>query len=138
MIKITDNSTQTLISTAQDFTALWADLGEVIDCRDVTKIGLWIHLDINLSVNARIRFVGLKTEDDTDEYVVAHVDYATTNLDVYNKYYEIDADADAKLFFPLEVDDLVPFAKIQIQAGTVGGTAAQIDEAYISFNKMEA
>ena len=50
-----------LISAAQNFTASWADLGGEIATNQFNSIGLWLNLDINDTLNARVRLIAKHT-----------------------------------------------------------------------------
>lgn len=120
----------TLISAPQNFTAGWVDLGFEIDCRTYNTLAVWLELDINLSNNARIRALTKLTLGGTNEYVLPIRTVSATDVKVDAEYTEFNTDADQSMVLSVELANVVPFVQFQIQAGTVGGTAAQIDSAY--------
>jgi len=120
----------TLVSTPQDFTGSWVDLGAEIDTRFAERIGMWITLDINLSNNARIRLLAKHTSGGTEEYVLPIKSVSASDVKVEPKYIEWNNDADVLMILSSDLFGLIPYAQLQIQAGTVGGTAAQVDAAY--------
>lgn len=138
MIHPKDNEKQALISAAQDLTANWADLGQVIDCKDITNFGLWLNIDINDSTGVVFRVIPMKDSSDTDEYssVIEDSSSGTATL-VAPQLYDLESDADQKIVLQIDVTDIVPYAKVQVKAGTVGATAGQVDEAYVTFKDRE-
>lgn len=121
-----------MIAAAQNFTAGWVDLGFEIDCRSYTTLAIWLELDINLSNNARIRALAKHTAGGTNEYVLPIKTVSATDIKVDAEYTEFNTDADQSMVLSVELLNVVPSIQFQIQAGTVGGTAAQIDSAFVT------
>ncbi len=119
-----------LISSAQDFTASWADLGWEIDTRGADTVGLFVVLDINDSSNARVRALAKHTEGG-EEYSLPIRTISSTDVKIDIEYIEFNLDADQNLIISFQLDNVVPFVQFQIQAGTVGATAGQVDDAHI-------
>jgi len=125
----------TLISSAQDLTAGWVDLGSEIMVDGNNYLALWINLDINASANARVRVL-VKTEyGGTDEFVMPIKTVGSSDIKVEGEHYEFNVDADQKMVISVDLDNLIPWVQVQVQAGTVGGTAGQIDGAWYSAGK---
>ena len=114
-----------LKATPQNFTASWVDYGVEIGTDGHDRISIWTDLDINDTKNARMRLVGRHTKagDDYDFLIKTIYD---THISVKNEYLEFATDADGKSVISFELDEIVPFIQVQIQAGTVGATAGQI------------
>ena len=119
-----------LISSAQDLTGAWVDLGDELKVEYAQKIGLYINLDINDSVNARIRLLAKYESGGTDEYTFPIRTVSSSNVTVAAEYIEFSSDADQKMILSWDLDGLVKYIQIQVQAGTVGATAGQVDSAY--------
>lgn len=119
-----------LISAAQDLTANWVDLGGEISTENVQHIGIYINLDINNSQDARVRLLAKHTSAGTDEYNLPIRTVSASDVKVEDEYIEFNVDADQKMILEFDLDGIVPFCQIQVQAGTVGATAGQIDSAY--------
>jgi len=131
-IRLQDNERAALISAAQNLTGTWADLGEVIDVRDVDSLGLWLDLDINDSENARFRILALSSETDSSPYSLPIRAVGFSDVKLEEEYFEFNVDQDQKMLVEIEVSDLIQYIKVQVKAGTVGASAGQIDSAYIS------
>lgn len=122
-------------TTAQDVTDAWANIGDIVMTKDAQAIQLWADVDINSSQNIRIRVVGMMSEAGT-AYEPSVAGAFSSGVALVDKgYYEINADADQKIVLRVPLNKMFPFAQIQVQAGTVGATAGQIDSLYISVEK---
>lgn len=122
----------TLTTVAQDLTANWVDLGAELHVAGARFIGLWVNLDINLSNNARIRLIAKHVDAGTDEYVLSIHTIGASDVKVEDEYIEFNVDADQKALLVWDLDGVVPYVQFQVQAGTVGGTAGQIDSSYVT------
>lgn len=120
-----------LISSAQNLTANWVDLGSELDTEGVRTIGLYLTLDINDSLNARVRLVTLHTSGGT-EHVIPIRSVGTSDIAVEDEYIEFEDDADQSMMLPFEIYAVCPCVKFQVQAGTVGASAGQIDAANVT------
>lgn len=123
---------ETLVSTAVDFTAAFADLGVEIPCAGYKKIGVWLTLDVNDSENMRIKALAKHTSGGAEEYNLPIESAAPDKITVQDEYYEFVDDNDQLVLLTIEVDNIVPYLQLQIQAGVVGATAGQADAVYIT------
>lgn len=137
MIRLKDNITQDMITAPQTVTAAWADIGDEIDVRDVNSIALWVDLDINSSQNVRFQILAKKASDATDWFTLPLKVNGTTETKVLPGYYEFDTDADQKLVFEVPVTDLVEYVKVQVMAGTLGATGADIESLGVSGQRFQ-
>lgn len=119
-----------LISSAQNLTASWADLGGEIDARGFNHLAVWITLDINDSQDARIQALGKHTAAGTEEYGLIFGVTRGTGATVTAEYYELNSDADQLVVLDIPLNNVVPYVQLQVQAGTAGTTPGQIDAAY--------
>jgi len=119
-------------ASPQNLTGSWADLGDELDVEGAHFIGLFVNLDINDSANARVRLLAKRTSAGTDEYVLSIRTVGASDVKVEDEYVEFNGDADQKMLLSWDLDGLVPFAQFQVQVGTVGSTAGQIDSAYVT------
>lgn len=131
MIILKDNVAVELITTAQNLTGSWADLGEIINTGDVESLALWLNLDINDSLTTQVRAVARINSTDTDNYELPITEVTTSQVNVAAQVYVL-SDADQKIILPINLDDNVQFIQIQVKAGTVGATAGQIDGARLT------
>lgn len=118
-----------LITAAQNLTASWADLGSPIPVNQYARIGLYARLDINDSLNARIRAIAMRGQADTVDYTFPISTVGTSDVKIEAEYLEFNTDADQNMIFEIITNGIAPYVQIQVQAGTVGATAGQIDEA---------
>jgi hypothetical protein len=127
-----------LIDSAQDLTASWVDLGDPVNTNTMENVGLWLNVDINNSLNARVRALAQKTKTGGtgDEYVMPIRVVTASDVKVEPEYIEFNNDADQLMILAVGTDRLIPFIQFQVQAGTVGATAGQIDTAHVSFDNF--
>jgi hypothetical protein len=118
-----------LIAVAQDFTANMVDLGGEITCGGYKYLRVWLTLDINDSTDCRVAVLGKHTTAGAVEapYDPNKWTVRDSTLSATGTYREWNTDADGEYIIEIELDNAMPFVQIQIQAGTVGGTAGQID-----------
>ena len=121
-----------LITTAQDLTTSWVDLGSEIDVAGYGQLHLWLTIDINLGANVRVRVLDKHTEDGTEEYVRPILTPSLSVVLAEPEYLEFNVDEDNKYHLAFDVDRVTAYCQVQVQAGTVGATKAQIDAAYYS------
>ena len=128
--------TEQLTSAAQDLTTSWADLGSEFCGNGVKRVGWFGEIDINDSNDVRVRLVAA-TPYETDTYIVpaTHSLYGATATSV--AYYEITSDANQDIFLCWDTNDMFDKLKFQVQVGTKGTTAGQIDESYYKLSYME-
>jgi hypothetical protein len=128
---------ESILSSAQDLTGSWADLGPEIACDGFNRLGVWLTIDINDSEDVRIKAIAKHESGGTEEYGLpiynpdtstggSYVTYAEGN------YIEFNDDADQLIYVGFDVDNAIPYVQLQVEAGTVGGTAGQIDAAYVT------
>jgi len=122
---------QQLISSAQSMTGTWADLGSEYQLGGAKSCAVYINLDINLSLNARIRFLAKHASAHADEFALPIRTVSASDVLVEDEYIEFNADADQKVIIGVELDGCVMYGQWQARVGTVGGTAAQIDDAWL-------
>ncbi len=116
----------TLKSSAQNFTASWVDYGGEIGTDGHLTIALWLNIDINDTQDARLRILAKHASGGADEYVLPIKTETTSVVNIEAEYFEFTTDEDAKRVISFALDNVIPFAQVQIQAGTVGATAGQI------------
>jgi len=122
---------QQLVTSAQDLTAAWVDLGSEYEVAGARFVGVYVNLDINSSSDARIRFLGKHTGAHADEFVLPIRTVGASDVKVEDEYIEFNTDADQKMLIGADLDGVVMFLQVQVQAGTVGVTAGQIDDAWM-------
>ena len=119
-----------LISVAQFLTDTWVNLGSEIDTRGEDTLGVWINLDINDTLNARMRALAKHELGGTDEYFLPIRTVSAADVKVEDEYIEFANDTDQKMLLEVGLDNIIPFVQMQVQAGTVGASAGRIVSAY--------
>ena len=102
-----------------------------------TRLGLWLNVDINNSTNVRFRAVGKREKGDTSDYPLIITTTTASDIKVEDEYFELSVDADQLLIAEILTNNLVPYVQIQVQTGTVGATAGQIDAADVTFSNTQ-
>ena len=120
-----------LISVAQDFTAAWLALGPEIAVDGFTRASLWLNVDINATVNARVRCVGRYATGGSDfELPIYNPSVAgaasTYVVLVEGEAMELNDDIDQKLCLTWDIANTIPFIQFQIYAAAPGVPAGQI------------
>ena len=123
---------QSLLAAAQNLTAAWADLGAELTVTGARAIALWVTLDINDSINARVRLLVKWESGGADEYTLPIRTVGAAVVQVEAEYVEFNVDADQQMILSWDLDGLVFYAQFQVQAGVVGAAAGQIDAAYVT------
>lgn len=116
----------TLKDSAQNFTASWADYGPEISCDDHSKLAIWLHFVINDTANPRVRILLKHTGGGSDEYQPLIYTESASVVTVQPEYFEFGADVTQKAVIAFDLDVVIPFVQVQIQAGTVGATPGHI------------
>lgn len=118
-----------LISSAQNLTGSWVDLGSEIKTEAQKTLAVFAVLDINDSLNARVRFLGKHASAHADEFTLPIRTISSSDVKLEPEYLELNTDADQKMILSVELYKVVPYVQVQVQAGTVGASAGQIDSA---------
>lgn len=116
----------TLKGTSQDFTASWVDYGPEIGTDGYSHMSIWLDIDINDTTNARFRILGKHTSGGADEYTLPIKSVSSSVVSIQAEYYEFDVDVDGKHVIAFDLEEVIPFIQIQIQAGKVGDPAGKI------------
>lgn len=119
-----------LISSAQNFTTSWVDLGDPKDTQELQTFGAWLDLDINDGANMRVRLLAKHPKNTSLEFVLPIKTVSASDVKVEDNYIEFNDDSDQQVLVAWTLDKIVPKVQVQIQAGTAGATAAQVDNAY--------
>lgn len=122
---------ETLLSAAYTLTGTEAEIGSEINTIGVRKLVLYVTVDINDSLNVRIRPNFRHTSGGTNYYPPLAV-VGTTETKIQDNYFEIDTDADQYQTIEIELDGCVPYVQFSAWAGTAGSTAGILtDITYI-------
>jgi hypothetical protein len=96
-----------------------------------------VTLDINNSLDARVRALAKHTSAGADEYTFPILTPTASQVNVDAEFIEFTQDADQKMLIKVECDNVVPYVQFQIMAvtpddggGTVGTIAASITKGY--------
>lgn len=124
-----------LISSPQELTASWVDLGEVVDATNWSRLFLWIDLDINDSQNVRVRALPKIGKNDTSEYNYVIETVGSSDVKIEPKYFEFNSDSDQKVVWQVNTLGGVPYVQFQVEAGTAGATPGQIETAIVTASR---
>lgn len=122
----------TLEGTPQDLTANWADYGSEISMQGFSRLGLFLTLDINDSLNVRVRVLAKHTNAGAEEYNLPIKTVSSTDVKIEPEYIEFNTDADQLVILEVDTNLIVPICQVQISAGTAGATEGQFDASYIT------
>lgn len=123
-----------LISSAQNLTGTWADLGSEIRTAGANKLALWLTVDINLSNNVRVRGLAKHASAGSEEYDFPISTVNPSYIGIVPEYVEFENDSDQLMIIKFSLDEVIPYTQIQVMAGTPGVSPGQIDAAYITIN----
>jgi hypothetical protein len=124
-----------LISSAQNLTAVWADLGSELAVAGAKSLGLWMNLDINDSSDVRVRLLAKHTGAGTEEHVLPIKVVSASSIALEDEYFEFTDDADQSMILFWDLEGLVPYVQFQVIAGTLGAGAGQVDTALVTSAK---
>lgn len=120
-----------LITSAQAFTAAWADLGPEIALFGRNSLTLWLTIDINDSTDLQFRVLPKHESGGLEEYEPPIETYTASKVDFQGGYHELAVDADVLIPITMRLNGTYPYGQVQIKAGTLGtGTDAEVDAAY--------
>ena len=119
-----------LVGTPQNLTGAWADLGDEIKVNDYRKATLWLTLDINDSLNARVKMLVKHSEAGGEEYNVPIKTISQSDVKIEALYYELNDDLDQLIALTFELDNTYEYIQFQAMAGTPGASAGQFDKVY--------
>ena len=115
-----------LNASAQSFTDSWVDYGPEISTDGHDRISLWFNIDINDTVDAQVRLLAKHERNGADEYTFPIETVSDSVITIKPEYVEFSEDTDGKRVISFNLDQVVPFVQVQIQAGTIGASAGQI------------
>jgi hypothetical protein len=101
------NDAQQLIASPLTLTGTWADLGSEYRLGGAGACAAYIELDINLSLNAQVRFLAKHSSAHADEFVLPIKTVSASDVKVEDEYVEFNADADQKVIVGVELDGCV-------------------------------
>jgi len=99
-------------------TTVWKNAGAVIDMRGYTQLNIFMTIDINTTVDFRVRAIGM-INDSTGTYPFTIETVSSTDVKVSPEYIEFNTDADQLAVLKIQTDG-VPYVQIQYSAGTAG------------------
>lgn len=121
---------ESLLSSAQNLSTDWADLGGVIDTRNYTKAGLFIAVDIGSDENVRVRALGRLASGASDtEYVLPILTVSASVVKIEPEYIEFNVDADTNTILAVDTAGVIPYVQFQVQ--TSAHTDGVITSAYV-------
>lgn len=124
------SSPHQLIDSPQILTADWADLDNELSVGGANTISIWLNLDINDSLNVRVRLLAKHELGGAEEYKLPISNVSPMAVQVNDEKIEIDNDEDQVLILTWPLMGTILFVQFQVQAGEVGLMPAQILTAY--------
>lgn len=121
---------QQLIASGTPVTSGWENLGNEYHLAGVSNVGLYVSLTINDSTDVRFRLNALHTSGGT-AYAMPIATASGTDVAVQAHYFELESDADQDIMLMLDLGGVVNYGRWQVEAGTVGGTPAQITDVWM-------
>jgi len=113
----------------------WGNIGSAFGCDGAWSIALFTGLTVNSSNNTRARLVGRTTSTGSAHPLPRQLGSGTATtltLAAAGQHYQY-SDANQRQMLAWELGGAVPFAQLQGQVGTAGGTAAILEaDAYTS------
>ena len=123
-----------LITSAQTLTGSWANLGSVQDFSQYFRSAIWLNVDINDSLNVRVRALAKLGANDALSYTLPIRTVGASDVKLDAEYYEFNTDADQQMLLEVVSNGLAPCIQFQVMAGTAGASPGQIDNADITFS----
>ena len=130
---------QSLLSSAQDLTASFADVGDEVPVSFFKSFYYYITIDINDSLDPRFKILAKHTNAGAEEYPLSDGSIIVHTQNSYsaaaaNRYFELADDEDQLFIIEADIGNNVESLQLQASVGTVGATAGQIDAAYYTIS----
>ena len=130
---------QSLLSSAQDLTASFADVGDEIPVPFFKSLYYFITVDINDSLDPRFKILAKHTNAGAEEYPLSDGSVIVHTQNSYsaaatNRYFELTDDENQLFIIEADIGNNVESLQLQASVGTVGATAGQIDAAYYTIS----
>lgn len=134
MITSDTNVTKNLIKSQVVLSNTYVDFGSRINTKGIDNIALWLKGVLNDSDLVRMRVKCYKSHNGIDPYYTQVQMIGQDTVGLSEESYEISS-ANINLVLPLGISTLAPYIQIEAKVDTAGATAAQIDEAFVSFDR---
>ena len=130
-----------LISSAQNYTMAWADLGPEIALQGYNYCCLWINHVNNQSTGTSFRALLKHTAGGTEEYpaplLFDNVTVATFSSSMSPGYVRLTTDTTQNVVLPFRTYNAVPYIQFQCQSATTGSVSGSLTgnaaTAYVTF-----
>ena len=122
-----------VLTTAQNLTTSWVDLGSEIECTGYRYLHIYIQIDIGAGADVRLKALPKMTSAGAVEYIDAILTVGSSVETAEQNYIEFNVDEDANYHLIYDLKKGVDYLQLQVQAGTAGGS--QIDSCYAKFTK---
>ena len=120
-----------LVTSAQTLTDAWADLGSEIDMRGYNNLNIYITVDINDSIDVRLKTLGKYESAGTDEFDFSIETTDSGSVKINPKYYEFNSDIDQLQIMKIPTNG-IPYIQLQIMAVATGSSIGSISDCYIN------
>lgn len=124
-----------LITSPQTVTGSFVDIGDEIRTNQIEGFMAFIELNINDSLNVRIRALAKHASGATSEYVLPIKTISTNQVNLEDEFFEFAEDIDQNMAIELTTNWTIPFVQLQVSAGTVGASPATLDAVIIERSK---
>ncbi len=123
---------QKLITSPQEFTSGWLNIGREYDTRYVLMVALWLDVAINLSEGLQVRILAKHTADHANAYSLPIRAIAPDVMNLSGEFGKLTANNDQQLIVSWDLDGLIPAIQFQIKADVVGSRAASMDSCILT------
>ena len=125
---------KSLISSTQAMTASYVDIGPRINTKGLCNIAMWLKGTLNDSDKVMFRIKCFRTETDTDVYYPQIQSVSSNEVTLEPEVYSL---TQLGSVVPLGISELAPWIQFEIKVNTAGATPADVDEAYITYNRRD-
>jgi hypothetical protein len=109
-----------LISSAQNITTSWVDLGPEVSMYGYNTLKLYLDVDYNSAADVRFRVLDKHESAGAKEYIPQIETFGTSNILVEPAYWQLVGDTDKQLTLVYETDNATPYVQVQVTAVTAG------------------
>jgi hypothetical protein len=118
-----------ILASAQAVTSAWADLGTIVDMEDYDEVIVYAEISINDSEDIRFRAVAQIEESPSTDFTFITETITGDKILGNPEYIELAKDQDDNIVLKIATHG-IRYIQLQVQAGTVGATAGDIDKLF--------
>jgi len=125
-----------LITAPYTLTNSWAKVGNVINCKGINSIAVWLDISINTTTSLDFRFQGLTDPTDVGGYSFPTEEISVGMNKVYPRVFHIQKYDNQKLVVQTITADIIPYVQFEIISNANTGLAAVLETAYVTFQRI--